>query len=54
MKMRDFHGKWRDKNEVSFGGGREGKMVFAAVFSFGISRISECRIGTTVKIGIEA
>ena len=30
--MRDFHGKWRDKNEVSFGGGREGKMVFVAVF----------------------
>ena len=25
MKMRDFHGKWRDKNEVSFGRGWRGK-----------------------------
>ena len=32
LKMRDFHGKWRNKNEVSFGRGERGKMVFAAVF----------------------
>ena len=32
MRMRGFYGKWRNKNEVSFGRGERGKMVFAAVF----------------------
>ena len=48
MKMRDFHGKWREKMRSVLEEGRKTKMVLAAVFFLGNQQ--DFKMGTSVNI----